>query len=421
MTASTDKQSPVYTERFPKKIQYLALLAIGLVNMGDGVELYLPSVITQPLSCEMGLSPFKESMLGVVLYISAATTILFVVPLSNRFGRRPLLLSAIYLAIIVTVFCALVPDYHSLVVSRVCLGMVLAVNMCNTNVYISEVAGSEKFYVFSVALCSLVHHFGAGWCGVLGYLLLDQIGWRYFILLTSVPIFIIPLLLFQFVLPESKPDNDAPNDDCSLLESNNNLQNIPKRLMAMRIVRILSYMLTNFTPWTGSILLLPSIVRQMNIDNNYSLKCSSINGTQFLLITIIFGVFYCIGRLLCYVLHQRFRSPTLLSLTSALSIAFLGIMNIFNTNGPLLFALMAVLQIVAAVSINEIEILAANRRLFDYKYLVISAGMQMAFLSAVIALGNVVSATMDYVIALKVFQAFAILGLPAGLSFYIKE
>ena len=425
-TSTSSDESEVYQERFPKRIQYLCLLSLCLTSIGDGVELYLPSVITQPSSCELQLSSSHENVLGLTLYVSAGITIFFVIPLSNKLGRRPLLLTSLYLSIVVTVFCALVPNYISLVMSRISLGIVIAINFSLCNVYISEISGSKKFYVCSVLLGNISHNFGAGWCGVVAYLFLEQIGWRYFIIITSIPFFVIPLLLLQFVLPESRPadlGHNEKNEFTHLTSSKtcNGSVEIPIRLVFLRISRILFYMFANVTPWLGSIMLIPSVVRTRNIESNQTYMCSSIFGSQFLLITLMFGICDCAGSFLSLFLHGRLRSATILSFFSLVSIIMHVLMLLFNSNTKIFFVLMAVLQLMVSIPINEIEILAADRTLFGYKYLALSSGLQMASYCLIVAIGNAISETLNYVLVLKVFLAFSVCGFPAGLSFYWKK
>jgi hypothetical protein len=63
------------------KKNYL-LLALGtLVKFGDGEEIYLPGVITQKVSCELGLSPVEEGFLAVIIYVFLAVSVLTAVPL----------------------------------------------------------------------------------------------------------------------------------------------------------------------------------------------------------------------------------------------------------------------------------------------------------------------------------------------------
>ena len=48
--------------------EIVALLAICLTHMGDAVEIYLPSTLTQNISCEMQLSDFQQGILSMVFY-----------------------------------------------------------------------------------------------------------------------------------------------------------------------------------------------------------------------------------------------------------------------------------------------------------------------------------------------------------------
>ena len=47
------------------------LLLLGsLIKFGDGIEVYLPSVVTQKVSCELGVTSIQESFLAIILYAS---------------------------------------------------------------------------------------------------------------------------------------------------------------------------------------------------------------------------------------------------------------------------------------------------------------------------------------------------------------
>ena len=94
------------------------------------------------------------------------------------------------------------------------------------------------------------------------------------------------------------------------------------------------------------------------------------------------------------------------------------LMHEFNSNIKICYVLMGVLQLIIAIPMNEIEILTNDRTLFGHKYLALSSGLQMASFCLTIAIGNVISETLNCVLVLKVFLVLNILGFPAGLSFY---
>ena len=110
------------------------------------------------------------------------------------------------MSIIASVLCAVMPDYISLLISWIILGATIAINMTPVSVYVSEIAPNKSFYAMSTVISGMGWSSGDRWCGLLGYLFLETVGWRWFVLLTSVPLFIPPVIMFQFILPETKKD-----------------------------------------------------------------------------------------------------------------------------------------------------------------------------------------------------------------------
>jgi len=56
------------------------------IKFGDSVQIYLPMVITQIVSCEMGVSRSHERMLGVALYVTLMATTPVAALISNRYS-----------------------------------------------------------------------------------------------------------------------------------------------------------------------------------------------------------------------------------------------------------------------------------------------------------------------------------------------
>ena len=55
-----------------------------LVKFGDSVEIYLPGVITQLVSCQMGLTDLQEGFLAITLFVTMGTTIFVTAYLTDR-------------------------------------------------------------------------------------------------------------------------------------------------------------------------------------------------------------------------------------------------------------------------------------------------------------------------------------------------
>ena len=64
---------------------YGLLFCLLLIGAGDGVELYLPGVITQTLSCELGVSRVQEGWLGIIIYTTMAASLFVAGAVSNRY------------------------------------------------------------------------------------------------------------------------------------------------------------------------------------------------------------------------------------------------------------------------------------------------------------------------------------------------
>ena len=52
------------------KQDYIAITIYLLVKFGEAVETFLPGVINQVVSCELGVTHFQEGLLGIALYFS---------------------------------------------------------------------------------------------------------------------------------------------------------------------------------------------------------------------------------------------------------------------------------------------------------------------------------------------------------------
>ena len=254
----------------PSKIHFLALFSVTMAKLGDSVELVLPAVITQPVSCELSLSKRQEQILALVLYISVAVFSIGTIPFLKKFPRRPIILSSLYMSIIASVLCAAMPDYVSLIFSRIIVGMTVAVRVTPLSVYLSEFSPNKSFYSLATVLSSVGFAIGGG---ILGYLFLERVGWRWFVLLTSTPLFVLPIILFQFILPESKKHHGLEKDE----ELEGGRKSTTRTAMLTRIMKISLLNTFRIIPYSGSILLLPALIKEDNIRNDRNSPCKAIS------------------------------------------------------------------------------------------------------------------------------------------------
>ena len=93
-STATSPQSNSWTKQ-----DYLMVSLAVMIKIGDGVEAYLPGVITQKVSFELGISDFQEGLLAVILYLFWSIAVLISLWTSERFGERFTLLLSLYLSI----------------------------------------------------------------------------------------------------------------------------------------------------------------------------------------------------------------------------------------------------------------------------------------------------------------------------------
>ena len=412
---------------FSKRIQYLALVCTCCIAIGDAVEIFLPSVITQLVSCELHVTKKQEHFLALALYLSMGICTILLFSVSDKLGRRPVLLVAIYLAIIVTIVCAVVPNYVTLLASRVLLGVSISLNIANFTVYMAEIASGKQFFVISITLITTFYTVGGGWCGILGYLFLERIGWRSFVLLTSVPLFIPPLILLQFVLPESHPKfRKAAVNETTPLQSPSPPppdQQPPSLSSAVkRITKLCLCGLAHGVPYFGAILLVPNIVRQDNITQKEETSpCNAMHDKQFLVITVLFGVCHLLGRLLSY-LGKRFLTGTTIILTcGVISLISSAVSLLYSDNTMVLLITLGFIQTAGATAQTDIRLYSSDKEFFTSKYLSLCNSLQMGLTSLIIAGSNTLSEMLPYQAVLVIHTVSWALDIPVTATLYFMD
>ena len=286
-----------------------------MVKFGDGVEIYLPGVITQKVSCELGLSSLQEGFLAVIIYVFQAMSVLSAVKLASWFGERAVVLYSLYSSIVFTILCAIVPNYYTLLLSRALIGMGCGLNTALIGVFsVKSISSKEILPKFSFLHESLAYTLGSTWASLLGWLLLDYLGWRIFVLLTSIPLFIPPIFILHcYTKPEayreiesgSSPILDPPTED------------LPTEIFRVRALKASLFMGFNICIGYGSILLLPAIIKEHNLEADVETleNCGEVvHGHQYLILTGMNGLANVLGRLIGYPLTSRFSFAVLQSL-----------------------------------------------------------------------------------------------------------
>ena len=357
--ASVDFKNLKWTR---KDIHVTALLT--LITVGDAAEIYLPGVITQAASSELGVSQTQEGIIGIILYLCLALSYFVLPAIKNMVKRRVALLASLYTSIIATVICSLVPNYVTLIVSRALLGFCIGLKMSISWLYFAEEVSSYDMYNVGNLSGLFAFTLGGGWVAVLGYFLLSEIGWRYFIVCTSVPIFLPPIFILHCVL------TDEPTEE--------NVGLLPK--MGNEFIevsgfwgRLIKGCVTNFINtlqgW-GSILLIPSLLTFFDKQKN-----NLTQDQELLILALLYGVAKLLGRIFGIFLLKYIRFRILQPLLSVI-IASCYLALIFDGRSLFIIVIaMGIANMCFCVTRCELTLMEFDKHYFGTERLVLAAGV----------------------------------------------
>ncbi|XP_063681850.1 synaptic vesicle 2-related protein-like [Bolinopsis microptera] len=303
------------------------LLIFGVViNLGDGMEIYLPGVITQQVSCEIELSPWKEAILDCIQYSTLAVAVAFSGILAHRFGCRVLTLFSLYLSAISTVACAIVANYTTLLISRALIGFSLGLNFSVHSVLIAELISSKKVLDEMVMALFITYSVGGMWSAILGYLLLDVVGWRIFILLTSLPFFIPPIFMLHFssALTSGQKTGQTVNEQNQKEEKETVSATVPNFVARTTKLGLFGFVVF-FQGWL-TILLVPTLIQAFKTkeaEPNSDCSVTVTQGKELLLLALV--TFAAIlGRLFMHFTRKKFNFRKFQVIVAILNVASFG-------------------------------------------------------------------------------------------------
>ena len=186
---------------------------------------------------------------------------------------------------------------------------------------------------------------------------MDRVGWRVFVLLTSVPVFIPPIFLLHFSLTENGPTNSTQSDS---QEGVIEVSNFARRVANVGILSLISNL-----QGVGSILLLPSIIRAFNSKANDDPgdPCGTVvQGSQLLILTAVTGVPNILGRVISILFHGKYRFRIIQSVLSFLIAIIYGCLMI-KSSLTVMVLVMGLAKLFYSVQMSELAIIW-----FDVKY-----------------------------------------------------
>jgi len=188
------------------------------------------------ISQELRLTPFLEGLVVASLLLGAAVGAASAGPLSDRLGRRNLVVIAAILFTIGAIGAALSPNVAVLVLFRVVLGLAVGTAALVVPLYLSEIAPTEiRGAISSLNQLNIV--VGILLAFIVNALLANAEAWRWMLGLAAIPSLV--LLIGMFFLPETPRwlvSQDRDEDARDVLRRSRNEEETEKEIRDIREV-----------------------------------------------------------------------------------------------------------------------------------------------------------------------------------------
>ena len=180
--------------------QYLYWLLTGLLSVSDMAEVAMIAVILPLQRCEWELSPTFEGAVSMSVFIFYAIFAIAFGKISDTFGRKLVLKWSMVVMTLATITSALAPNKWVFIVARSVTGACIGTNVNCILCYATEFSES-KDRLIGMTVFNIVTSSAAALVNLIAWLMLNNIGWRWFVIVMSLPF--IPALALTFFLPGS--------------------------------------------------------------------------------------------------------------------------------------------------------------------------------------------------------------------------
>lgn len=181
------------------KFQYCVLAYAGLGWISEAMEVMILSFIGPIVKLKWGLSSSEESLITTVVFAGMLVGAYSWGFISDNYGRRRGLLSVAIVSTAAGFLSSLSPNYISLIILRCLVGIGLGGGPVYSSWFLEFVPTPNRgtwMVVFST-----FWSFGTILEASLAWIILPRLGWRWLLLLSSLPSFMA--LIFYISIPES--------------------------------------------------------------------------------------------------------------------------------------------------------------------------------------------------------------------------
>ncbi|STZ76693.1 MFS transporter [Bergeriella denitrificans] len=181
--------------------QWLVVALAVLLNMLDGFDVLAVAFTAKSIQAELGLDGAHIGTLMSAGLLGMTLGSVFLAPLADRFGRRPLLIFSTALSALGMLMTYFAHSVESIALWRVVTGLGVGGILPCTNVIVSEYS-NKKWRGLAIAIYASGFGIGAMLGGMSAVVLQDSYGWRSVFLIGAV-LTLAAVAVLMALLPES--------------------------------------------------------------------------------------------------------------------------------------------------------------------------------------------------------------------------
>lgn len=176
------------------------VLLCSLLMIVDGYDMISYGSVVGKLMQDWDMTTVHAGWLGSAALVGMLIGGMFIAPLADRFGRRPVLIACLIGSALASLGCALSVGFWSLVIFRTLVGVAIGALAPNFIALVGEYAPRRSKALLVCLVCSL-YSLGGIIAGLLAMVMIPAFGWRSVFFLATASILLVPLM-FK-LLPES--------------------------------------------------------------------------------------------------------------------------------------------------------------------------------------------------------------------------
>ena len=199
-------QTEKIQQKYLRKAGLLALITVLGMTAPLSTDMYMPSL---PLMAEyFGAAAVSVNMTMVAFFISMAIGMLILGPLSDRYGRKSMLILSLLLYMLASIFCAITTSVYVLILARIVQGLGGG-GMISLSIAIIKDCFEGQTRATALAVVQSMSVIAPIAAPVIGALIIQVSTWRtvFIVLAVIAAVCLVTTFFFEESIPENERNN----------------------------------------------------------------------------------------------------------------------------------------------------------------------------------------------------------------------